>query len=126
MSAELVPHSISKTTSPSLINETITSKKKIKENTNFQSNYILAHDTGCTLSFLVPEGLLEYLWFPSTWRSTQPQQKFPLLQFHLFLPPLSHATFPTHERGGYIHVADLPGIWPSVAVFRSLCLSFNF
>ena len=32
-----------------------------------------------------------------------PQQKSILLQFHLFLPPLSHATCPTHGHGGHGH-----------------------
>ena len=37
-----------------------------------------------------------------------------LLQLHLFLPPLSHATSPTHGHGGHTHVADLPiSIWSS-------------
>ena len=39
------------------------------------------------------EDLLEYLWFVSV----GPQQKFLLVQFHLFLPLLSHTTSPIHS-----------------------------
>ena len=53
-------------------------------------------------SFHVRENLLEHPWFPSV---RCPCQKFLLLQCHLFLPPLSHATTSTH-----VHDMDIVDI----------------
>ena len=92
------------------------------------------------------EDLLEYLWFVSV----GPQQKFLLVQFHLFLPlkatqplpfillqlhlflpPQSHATFSTHGRGrghghgGNIQVVDRPSpIWLNPPNFTNLDIEY--